>query len=237
MSRKIALVAHPSPAVLLRVQEAFQGTDIDVVHTPDGAGLQAGGAVDIAFVGLRLHGGASGYELARATREAHPAALILLLSSAMEVLDRARADSSGADGTLNLPTTAKAIRARVEGALGGLGAEPAPAPRAAPAPAARPAESGLNPSPVPAAPAVDERLATFLPREYRITDPVSIDPALVGPALERAIVEVLPEVVEGILRNALVSSPAFRDIVRTAVDRAVAEQLPGLLRAADTHRK
>ena len=44
--------------------------------------------------------------------------------------------------------------------------------------------------------------------------------------------EVLPEVVEAILRNALVSSPAFREVVRGAVEKAVTDQLPSALRAA-----
>lgn len=255
MSRKTALVAHPSPAVLQSVQAALQGLDVAVVHAPDGRRPGQPGPLDIVFVGLRLHGGASGYELARQLREAHPAALVLLVAGAMEVVDRARVDASGADGVLYPPITAKVIRARLEATLGPIAPGPVgsgPAGGHGPGPAAAGAalapgtsragsslapESALSPSPVPPPMPSDERLATFLPREFRPTEPVTVDPALVGPALERAILEVLPEVVEAVLRNALVTSPTFRDQVRAAVDRAVAEQLPEALRAAEPHRK
>ncbi len=40
--------------------------------------------------------------------------------------------------------------------------------------------------------------------------------------------EVLPEVVEAVLRQALVSSPAFRDLVSVAVEEAVRNQLPAI---------
>lgn len=244
MSRKTALVAHPSPAILQSVQAALQGLDVYVLHAPDGRwigerGAGDGSSPDIVFMGLRLQGGASGYELARATREAHPAALILLVASAMEVVDRARVDASGADGVLYPPVTAKSIRARLEASLGQLSARPASAPAVADLvpPTLPPTESAQRPSPVAPPLASEERLASFLPREFRHAEPVTVDPALVGPALERAILEVLPEVVEGVLRNALITSPTFRDQVRAAVERAVAEQLPEALRAVEASRR
>ena len=45
-------------------------------------------------------------------------------------------------------------------------------------------------------------------------------------ALERAVLDVLPEVVEAVLRQALHGSPAFRDLVSAAVAEAVAETVP-----------
>ena len=87
------------------------------------------------------------------------------------------------------------------------------APRAAPPLGGRP-------------PASDERVATFLPRDYQQLEPVAVDPEVVGPALERAILEVLPEVVQRVLRHSLAASPAFRDILEVAVEDAVRAQLP-----------
>jgi hypothetical protein len=55
-----------------------------------------------------------------------------------------------------------------------------------------------------------------------------VDTDTVGPALERAIMEVLPEVVEAVLRNALVTSPAFRELLSVAVEEAVRAQLPAI---------
>jgi CheY-like chemotaxis protein len=76
----------------------------------------------------------------------------------------------------------------------------------------------------------DERLASFLPREWRSHPPVRVDPDVVGPALERAILEVLPEVVEIVLNKAFASSPAFRDLVEVAVDEAVRAQIAPIAR-------
>jgi Arc/MetJ family transcription regulator len=78
----------------------------------------------------------------------------------------------------------------------------------------------------PTPPVTEERLATFLPRDYRQVPLVQVDPEVVGPAVERAILEVLPEVVEAILRHALGSSTAFRELVSASVDEAVRDALP-----------
>jgi hypothetical protein len=81
--------------------------------------------------------------------------------------------------------------------------------------------------PVPPAPPVSaERVATFLPRDHARLPRVAVDPDVVSPAMERAILEVLPEVVEAVLRNAVGSSVAFRDLVSAAVSEAVRAQLP-----------
>ena len=44
-----------------------------------------------------------------------------------------------------------------------------------------------------------ERIASILPRDYRELPLVQVDPEVVIPALERAVLEVLPEVVEAVL--------------------------------------
>ena len=55
---------------------------------------------------------------------------------------------------------------------------------------------------------------------------MTVDPLVVGPALERAVLDVLPEVVEGALRTALSSSPEFRQMVAEAVSEVLATRLP-----------
>jgi hypothetical protein len=82
----------------------------------------------------------------------------------------------------------------------------------------------------------DERLASFLPRDWKALPPVRVDPAVVMPAVERAILEVLPEVVEVVLRQALATSPAFRDLVEAAVDEAVRAQLGPIARSVVRER-
>ena len=51
---------------------------------------------------------------------------------------------------------------------------------------------------------------------------------MIGPAIERAILEVLPEVVDVVLRRVLQSSSSFRDLVEVAVDEAVRAQVPAI---------
>ena len=70
-------------------------------------------------------------------------------------------------------------------------------------------------------PTSSERIATFLPRDYEELPRVAVDPAVVGPAVEQAILEVLPEVVEAVLRRTLETSGTVRDIVEAAVEKAV----------------
>jgi DNA-binding response OmpR family regulator len=70
-------------------------------------------------------------------------------------------------------------------------------------------------------PTSSERIATFLPRDYDELPRVAVDPAVVGPAVEQAILEVLPEVVETVLRRTLETSGTLRDIVEAAVEDAV----------------
>jgi CheY-like chemotaxis protein len=74
-------------------------------------------------------------------------------------------------------------------------------------------------------PSGSERIATFLPRDYDELPRVAVDPAVVGPAIEQAILEVLPEVVETVLRRTLETSGALRTIVEAAVDEAVKRKL------------
>lgn len=160
-------------------------------------------------------------------RERYPAALVYLLAGGFDVYDEVRATECGVDGKISVPFTARSLRSKVEEAIGlvGFGLPEITSPDLSELPDAVPSYDGPLVGPRHNVPVSEERLATFLPRDFRQPEPVSVDPEVVGPALERAILEVLPEVVEGVLRNALVSSPEFREIVAQAVEKAVKEEL------------
>lgn len=234
MIGKTVLVVDPNPATQQRVLEAFRSTGFVVLRAANVAEAQQHASkqsIDLAFSTVRLPGGHTGYDLARALRDRHPAALVYLLAGGFDVYDAQKAADAGVDGRISVPFTPRSLIAKVEEALGPITVStPPPEPVQARVEAAEsipmlPVSAIVEAAPVEPPPVSDERLATFLPRDYRRVEPVSIDPATIGPAIERAVMEVLPEVVEGILRNALVTSPTFRDLVKAAVTRAVTESL------------
>lgn len=242
MSHSYVLVVDPNPATFRRVEVALQGSGFGLLSARDAVEASTiTEGVDLAVVlsSASLPRG-NGYDLARQLRERHPAAAVFLLAGGFEVYNRQRGVDAGVTDQISKPFTAEGLRAHLEQVLGplpghssGAGAagdeagveelggssiEPlvmtSPvAPRAAPPLGGRP-------------PASDERVATFLPRDYQQLEPVAVDPEVVGPALERAILEVLPEVVQRVLRHSLAASPAFRDILEVAVEDAVRAQLP-----------
>lgn len=79
-------------------------------------------------------------------------------------------------------------------------------------------------------PASAERVATIIPRDFGQVPAVAASTETLAPAVERAMLEVLPEVVEAVLRRSLQSSAAFRDLVEVAVDEAVRAHLPDIAR-------
>jgi hypothetical protein len=85
-------------------------------------------------------------------------------------------------------------------------------------------EAAARPAPA------DERVATFVPRDWHVHPPVRVDPEQLAPALERLILEMLPGVLEAVLHKALVTSPGFRDLLEVAAEDAVRAHLPGLAR-------
>ena len=251
MPTRTVLVVDASPLSARRVQEALRGTGFSVVVAENGpaaeAAIEAGG-IAVALAALSFPGG-NGYDLARLVKTRSPEAVVFLLCGGFEVFNGERADQVGVYGRINRPFTVDTLLRHLEAALGPLGAstEP-PAPTPTPTPdfeavprRPTPVEAAPEPpepiqaydgpiapaEPAPAArPAIgDERLASFLPREWRSHSPVRVDPEVVGPALERAILEVLPEVVEVILNKALLRSPAFKDLVEVAVEEAVRAQI------------
>jgi CheY-like chemotaxis protein len=221
------LVVDPNPATHRRVDSAFRGSSRTLYArgAAEAAERCAGERLDLVISAVRLSNG-NGYDLARSLRDDHPAALVFLLAGGFDVYDEDRATDAGVDGRINVPFTAASLRSRVEDALG-------PLPdadeltedggwREDTMPIAIPPAGGVA---VHGPPVGEERLAVFLPRDFRAGTPVAVDPDVVGPALEKAIMEVLPEVVEGVLRSALTTSPSFRDLVEQAVAKAVEERL------------
>ena len=221
------LVVGPNPATHRRVETAFAGLSRTLYARGAAEAVERceGERLDLVLSAVRLANG-NGYDLARDLRDDHPAALVFLMAGGFDVYDEDRASSSGVDGRINVPFTAASLRSRVEDAMGPLppmsdaAFDPSGAWREETAPVAPPLGS-----PVPGAPVSEERLAVFLPRDFRAGEPVAVDPDVVGPGVERAVMEVLPEVVEGVLRSALATSPSFRELVEKAVAKAVEERL------------
>lgn len=245
MPHKTILVVDPNPATHRKVGEAFRGAGFSMVSARDARDADSklnGSQIDLILSAVSLPGG-NGYDLARDLRDRYPAALVYLLSGGFEVYDSRRARDSGVDGRIPLPFTSESLRAVVEEAIGPIiaseVAEPTPEFSAYDGPVETntddlvplsAAPTAPIPSPVQAPPVSEERLATFLPRDYRDAEPVVVDPDVIMPALERAVMEVLPEVVEGVLRNALGSSQSFRDLVAAAIDESVRSMTPEIAR-------
>lgn len=241
MDPKTVLVVHPNPATHRKVDEALGQTGFPVLHARGSDGLDdmlQDQQVDVVLSAITLDS-TNGYDLARTLRDRHPAALIFLLAGGFEVYNAERASASGVDGRIGVPFTPIGLRAVLDEKLGvlprlpdlpGVGGGDVPAYDGAilvddhalgPAPVA-----SARPGPRPGPPISEERLASFLPRDHRPAKFVSVDPLIVGPALERAVLEVLPEVVEGALRTALASSPDFRRVVAEAVNDVLQARLP-----------
>lgn len=245
MSLSTVLIVDPNPTTASRVEAALSGVADSVVHVraADSVREEVNGAdVALVVVAATLASG-SGYTLAASVREWWPAASVLLTTGGFEVFDQARAREAGVAGHIRRPFEAGSFRKLVESLVGPLEARAVPEPAAAAAVDATEDELGgpvsMIPTPLahvprsegvepPTVPVAEERLATFLPRDYRQVPLVRVDPEIVGPAVERAILEVLPEVVEAVLRTALGSSTAFRDLVAASVDESVRESLPDI---------
>lgn len=253
------LVVDASPLTVGRVRELLAGSGFQLHAAHDRAGAEAlvrRENVVVVLAATHLPD-SSGYELARILRTGRPDLVVFLLVGPGEPYDELRARAAGVEGRVDRPVTLDGLRRRLEGVLGPLAgaAEPIPASsleevepmpaelvEAMPMEAMEPVDDppSLAPEAVlplppaeapPAAPAVaDERVATFVPRDDRAWPRVSVDPEVVGPAMERAILEVLPVVVEKVLDQALHRSQAFRDLLEAAVDEAVRAQIDAVAR-------
>jgi hypothetical protein len=245
MPLSTVLVLHPDPPTVQRIQAALVGRADKILHSAVATRareLGVGQDVALVVVAASLRG-ASGYALAGEFKEMWPAASVVLTTSGFEVFDKGRAKDVGVAGHIRQGFQADAFLALVESLVGPLPLKDAPAAESSddlgaplslvpsalepiPSLSASTSRGRSGAVPAPRPPVSEERLATFLPRDYRQVPLVRVDPDVVGPAVERAILEVLPEVVEAVLRTALGSSAAFRDLVGASVDEAVREALP-----------
>jgi CheY-like chemotaxis protein len=209
VATSIVLVVDSDPATIRRVEDALEGGRLDVVAAPTAAdALRASAGKDIALVlcNSSLDEG-DGYSAAGVLRDRHPAATTLLMTGGFEVFDSQRAVEAGISGCVAKPFSAQGLRARIEAEIGSLDSA---------------SSTRFEPT------ITQERLATILPRTP-VAAPVVVDPSVVGPAMERAILAVLPEVVEAVIRQNIVASEPFRAAVEAATRQVVEERLEGIV--------
>jgi len=232
------LLVDPSPVTARRVAEALGQSGLQLVIARDQAEATAALArTDLGVILVSTHfPGGDGYAFATIAHARHEEAVIYLLCGSGDTYDDERANACGVEGPIVRPFSVETVRRHIETVYGPLGDEAAAVPEVEPEPIDGEEPPALGAEHVHSVeaealpPVGDERLATFLPRDWRTWPRVQVDPAVVAPAVERAILEVLPEVVEVVLAKALGSSRSFRDLVAVAVDEAVREQLPGIAR-------
>ncbi len=242
MATRTVLVVDTNPSTAQRVADAVAASPFSVksaASLPEADAIVDQCEITAIIAALTFPKG-NGYDFAKSVKARQPAAAVFLVSGGFEVYQAARAEASGVDGRMSRPLQPDAVRKQLEGALGPITPEPAgPAgqaeevePMSIPGDAVEQVEAA-EPRTLAArlaTPIGDERLGSFIPRDWSQLPVVRVDPNVVGPAIERAILEVLPEVVEAVLRKALSSSRSFRDLVEVAVDDAVRDQVPDIAR-------
>lgn len=236
MAQICVLVVDPNPSTPRKVEEALGHTGASVMSARDAVEAEAamrGRSIGLLLSAVTLPRG-NGYDLTKVVRARFPGVAAYLLAGGFEVYSNDRARDAGVSGRIARPFTVESLRAMLEPVL--LPMLDAPAAGSQGPADDGDTEPGIESRAVTEArpgapwrpPTSDERIATLLPRDYQQLPLVRVDPAVVGPAMERAILEVLPEVVEIVLRRTLQSSSAFRDLVEVAVDEAVRAQLPAI---------
>lgn len=244
MATRIVLVVDSNTSTAQRVAEALEHTPFAVSTAATIA--QADAIIDsteitVVIAALTFSKG-NGYDFARSVKARQPAAAIFLVTGGFEVYQAPRATAAGVDGRMARPLQPEAVRKHLEVVLGPIahdsstlsaaGAVDEQEPLFMPMDAVEEVELS-EPRGVPPRSAyavADERVGSFIPRDWHELPLVRVDPNLVGPAVERAIIELLPEVVEAVLRKALTSSRSFRDLIEMAVDDAVRDQVPDIAR-------
>lgn len=241
MPSRTVLVVDTNPSTAQRVMEALAATSFSVraaTSLPEAESVVEGCELSAVIAALTFPKG-NGYDLAKSVKARQPAAAVFLITGGFEVYQAARAEACGVDGRLARPVQADAVRKQLEGVLGPIANEAPPdllseevEPMSIPVDAVEQVEnSEPRPIGVPtASPVGDERIGSFIPRDWSQLPLVQVDPNVVAPAIERAILEVLPEVVEAVLRKALAGSRSFRDLIEVAVDDAVRDQVPDIAR-------
>ena len=252
MHQSNVLVVDPNPLILQRVKSALAGSDYGILSARDAVeaeGCASGQDIAVVLSSTGLPRG-NGYDLARSLLSDHPEAKIFLLSGGFEVYNRDRAEQAGVTGRISKPFSSDGLRTRLEKELGAFDSEvesqpeddlheplpvrvPESAEAARQSPDTLPDILPVSIEPLPSGavqgytpPISSERVATIIPRDFRELAAPGASAEALKPALERAVMEVLPEVVESVLRRVLQTSPAFRDLVEVAVDEVVRDHLP-----------
>lgn len=242
----VVLVVDPLSQTAERIASALAGTRLAVHAVRDAteAEVSLGRERVVAVISSVTLPRGNGYDLAKLVRLRAPEVAFFLLAGGFDVYSPERAMEAGVTARIARPFTADGIRRPLELALGPLtGEEPLTATVSVDDAAEALAEVEPEPVsveavPLPLAPPItpseppvgDERLSSFLPRDWSTFPPVRVDPEVVGPAMERAILAVLPQVVEVVLNKAIATSPAFRELLEQAVMEAVREELPAMAR-------
>lgn len=245
MSGPVVLVVDPAAHFAERVGLALAGSPFSMLVAKDAGEAEAllGQWPVAAVVATLTFPRGNGYDLARLVRQRSPEAAVFVVCGGFDVYSQERGAEAGITGRITRPVTVEVMRRHLETALGPLGeakTQLSLSDEALPEFEA----SGLEPidsltaglsgksirAPRPQSPVGDERVATFLPRDWRSVPPVKVDPTVVAPAMERAILAILPEVVESVLNKAIATSPAFREMLEVAVEDVVRQELPALAR-------
>ena len=212
MTQARILVVDSKPSTRAKVQSALAGVPVQVLSAVRLSEVEAhllDGPISVFFCAATLPD-ESGYTLAKQIRGLCPDASIFLMAGGFEVYDAARATEAGVTARLPLPLSDAGVLACLEAALGPLSAVASGAASVAP------------PSPLGG----EERWAQFVPGDIDVSSSETQDLSELRPALEALVVELLPEVVEGVVRHTLDRSSTLRDLVAAVVEEAVREQLP-----------
>jgi len=136
---KTILLADDSLTIQKVVELTFMEEDFDVVSVSDGDhALAKLGEVTPALVIADVHmPGASGYEVCRQVKTAHPGVPVLLLVGTFELFEEEEARTAGADAHLKKPFDSQELLQMVEGLVGSEAdaageLEPSPGEMAAP---------------------------------------------------------------------------------------------------------
>ncbi len=244
MARSAIMVVAADAATARRISRALRGADLSVRQAQDfrdAVGHLADPQLAAVFSAITVPGG-SGYELARRGTEQRPDLPIFLLWGGFEAYDEQRALEAGVRAGIRRPVSSHAVLAHLEEALGPvpvaaselLGVEPLE--EVLPVGSIEPLETPSAASPplvtIAPPPVADERLASFVPADYDELPPVRIDREEVSVALERAVLAVLPEVLEAILCKSLDHPTRLRAMLQQSITRTVEEQLPTVVERA-----
>jgi DNA-binding response OmpR family regulator len=210
---KTILLADDSLTIQKVVELTFMEEDFDVVSVSDGDhALAKLGELTPALVIADVHmPGASGYEVCRQVKAAHPGVPVLLLVGTFELFEEEEARTAGADAHLKKPFDSQELLQMVEGLVGSVAdtageLEPSPGEMAAPVetpvppipePVEPDQEMGFDISSLrvePPEPVVEGEIEPIVAEQApTLADEMAFVPAEVVPEPEPEASEVVPE--------------------------------------------